>query len=75
MVDPSFPDGKPTMFIAGNDTEAKVAVASILRDFGWKSEDMGKAASARPIESLCQLWCARGFNGGGWDHAFGLLKS
>jgi len=75
MVDPSFAEGKPTMFIAGNDTEAKVAVASILRDFGWKSEDMGKAASARPIESLCQLWCARGFNGGGWDHAFGLLKS
>jgi len=41
MVDPAFPEGKPTMFIA----------------------------------SLCQLWCARGFNGGGWGHAFKLLRA
>ncbi|MEK7391748.1 MAG: dinucleotide-binding protein, partial [Fibrobacterota bacterium] len=73
MVDPVFPAGKPTMFIAGNDPEAKLAVASILTEFGWESEDMGKAASARPIEALCQLWCARGFNGNKWGHAFKLL--
>jgi 8-hydroxy-5-deazaflavin:NADPH oxidoreductase len=73
MVDPSFSGGKPTMFIAGNDADAKAAVASILTEFGWESEDMGKAASARPIEALCQLWCARGFNGNKWGHAFKLL--
>lgn len=73
MVDPAFPGAKPTMFIAGNDPEAKLAVGSILAGFGWEFEDMGKAASARPIEALCQLWCARGFNGGKWAHAFKLL--
>jgi predicted dinucleotide-binding enzyme len=73
MVDPSFPDGMPTMFIAGNDADAKLVVASILTEFGWESQDMGKAASARPIEALCQLWCARGFNGNKWGHAFKLL--
>ncbi len=74
MVDPAFPEGKPTMFIAGNDANAKSAVASVLTSFGWDSEDMGKAASARPIEALCQLWCARGFNTNQWAHAFKLVK-
>jgi len=74
MVNPSFPDGKPTMFIAGDDASAKSVVAGILDAFGWESEDMGGAAVARPIEALCQLWCARGFHQGKWAHAFKLLK-
>ncbi len=74
MVDPSFPGGKPTMFIAGNDPAAKASATSILRDFGWEVEDMGLAASARPIEALCQLWCAPGLLRNQWNHAFALLK-
>jgi predicted dinucleotide-binding enzyme len=74
MVDPSFPGGRPTMFIAGNDAEAKAAVARILEAFGWEVEDMGRAASARPIEALCQLWCAPGLLRNQWTHAFKLLK-
>lgn len=73
MVDPAFPQGKPTMFVAGNDADAKSAAGAILADFGWETMDMGKAASARPIEALCQLWCAKGFNGGGWSHVFKLF--
>lgn len=75
MVDPVFPAGQPTMFVCGNDAAAKAAVRAVLTDFGWEAEDMGMAVSARPIEALCQLWCARGFNGGGWNHAFKLLKA
>lgn len=75
MVNPAFPDGRPSMFIAGDDPSAKSVVAGILDTFGWESEDMGRAASARPIEALCQLWCARGFNHGQWAHAFKLLKA
>lgn len=75
MVDPSFPEGRPTMFIAGDDSSAKSTVAGILDAFGWDAEDMGRAASARPIEALCQLWCARGFAHGQWGHAFKLLKA
>lgn len=74
MVDPAFPDGRPTMFIAGDDPAAKSTVSGILEAFGWDSEDMGRAASARPIEALCQLWCTRGFVHGQWGHAFKLLK-
>lgn len=74
MVNPSFPGGRPTMFIAGNDADAKAAVALILQTFGWDCEDMGRAASARPIEALCQLWCAPGLLRNQWTHAFKLLK-
>jgi len=74
MVDPAFPGGRPTMFIAGNDDLAKAAATAILEAFGWEAEDMGLAASARPIEALCQLWCAPGFLRNQWSHAFRLLK-
>ena len=74
MVDPAFPGGRPTMFIAGNDAAAKTDAAAILEAFGWDAEDMGLAASARPIEALCQLWCAPGLLRNQWTHAFKLLK-
>lgn len=74
MYQPKFADGKPTMFIAGNDAEAKAVVSQVLYSFGWDAEDMGKVESARPIEALCILWCAPGFNRNQWTHAFKLLK-
>lgn len=75
MYKPSFPGGAPTMFIAGNDEEAKKTVTSILTSFGWETEDMGKAEAARAIEPLCILWCLPGFTKNQWNHAFKLLKA
>lgn len=74
MYKPDFPGGPPTMFIAGNDDEAKKAVTAILTAFGWETEDMGKAEAARAIEPLCILWCLPGFTRNQWTHAFKLLK-
>ncbi|MDH2916754.1 MAG: NAD(P)-binding domain-containing protein [Gallionella sp.] len=74
MVDPQFPDGKPTMFICGNNEQAKSEVKAILAQFGWQIEDMGKVESARAIEPLCMLWCIPGFLRNEWGHAFSLLK-
>lgn len=74
MYKPDFGGQKPTMFICGNDEDAKRAVTGILDDFGWETENMGKAESARAIEPLCILWCIPGFLGNGWNHAFKLLK-
>jgi predicted dinucleotide-binding enzyme len=74
MVNPEFPGGPPTMFIAGNDAAAKETVTGILTKFGWATEDMGFVESARPIEALCQLWCAPGMLRGQWSDAFKLLK-
>jgi predicted dinucleotide-binding enzyme len=74
MVNPSFPGGKPTMFYCGNDPDAKRDVARLLEQFGFELADMGKAAGARAIEPLCQLWCIPGFLENRWDHAFRLLR-
>jgi 8-hydroxy-5-deazaflavin:NADPH oxidoreductase len=74
MVNPSFPGGRPTMFICGNDAGAKAATTAILDEFGWDSEDVGLVESAGPVEALCQLWCAPGMLRGQWTHAFKLLK-
>ncbi len=75
MDDPHFADGRPTMFICGNDQDAKRIVSDILREFGWDAEDMGGVESARAIEPLCQLWCIPGLRSNQWNHAFKLLKA
>lgn len=74
MVNPQFKGGKPTMFICGNDEEAKKIVSGILDQFGWETANMGKAEAARAIEPLCMLWCIPGFLRNDWVHAFKLLS-
>jgi len=73
MVNPSFAAGPPTMFICGNDTEAKRVVSELLETFGWQPADMGSAAAARAIEPLCQLWCIPAFREKRATHAFKLI--
>ena len=75
MINPNFGDNtKPTMFICGNNEDAKKKVYEILEKLGFEIEDMGKAESARAIEPLCILWCITGFLRNEWTHAFKLLK-
>lgn len=75
MVNPEFGDDtKPTMFICGNNDDAKKKVHEIVEKFGFEVEDMGKVESARAIEPLCILWCIPGFLRNEWSHAFKLLK-
>jgi predicted dinucleotide-binding enzyme len=74
MVNPDFAGVRPTMFICGNDAEAKATVTQLLDQFGWEVEDMGAAEAARAIEPLCMLWCIPGFLRNEWTHAFKLLK-
>ena len=74
MYKPDFGGQKPTMFICGNDAEAKKMVTGILDAFGWETEDMGKVEAARAIEPLCILWCLPGILNNRWTHAFKLLK-
>ena len=74
MVNPKFKDGRPTMFICGNNSAAKEHVSKVLDAFGWETADMGSAAAARAIEPLCLLWCLPGFLRNEWTHAFKLLR-
>ena len=73
MVNPSYKEGRPTMFICGNDNGARKTVAGVCDQFGWETMDLGKAEAARAIEPLCILWCIPGFLSNEWTHAFKVL--
>ncbi len=75
MINPHFSGGRPTMFICGDNAEAKRVVAEILDQFGWEIADMGAVQAARAIEPLCKLWCIPGIAKNDWSpHAFKLLR-
>lgn len=74
MVDPELPGGPPTMFICGDDADAKGRVTAILKDFGWEVEDIGPLSGARYLEPMAMVWVLRGVESGDWSHAFKLLR-
>jgi hypothetical protein len=74
MYKPQLRGGPPSMFICGNNIDAKEKVSSILKDFGWEVEDMGGVQAARAIEPLAILWCIPGFAQNDWMHAFKVLR-
>jgi predicted dinucleotide-binding enzyme len=75
MVDPDLPGGPPTMFLAGDDPEAKATVTALLEATGWDVADLGGIEASRWLEALCMAWVAYGRTSGGWGHAFKLLRS
>lgn len=69
-----FGDTLPTMFICGNNEDAKLLVTGFLTSFNWETCDCGMIESSRAIEPLCILWCIPGFLQNQWSHAFKLLR-
>jgi hypothetical protein len=46
-----------TIFMSGNDAQAKAAVADLLRSFGWRDiVDLGDIATARGAEMYLPIW-------------------
>ena len=75
MCNPKREEGEPTLFIAGNDDEAKKTVTSFAENWGWKSViDMGNISKAFLLEALAQFWIEYGFKYNNWAHAFKLLN-
>jgi hypothetical protein len=75
MVDPDLPGGPPTMFIAGDDGDAKDTVTGVCEHFGWPDvSDLGGIEMSRYLEPLAMVWIVHGFRAGSWDHAFRLLR-
>lgn len=58
MVDPAIIPGAHSMFISGNDANAKNAVTKLLKEeFGWKEIlDLGDLSAARAQEMYLPLW-------------------
>jgi predicted dinucleotide-binding enzyme len=75
MVHPDFPGGPPTMFICGNDEQAKkMVIENILTPFGWETIDIGGLEGARLLEPLAMVWITHYFRTGTGNHAFKLLR-
>jgi len=74
MVDPALPGGRPSMFICGNDADARAFTTRLLDQFGWDTEDLGTAVAARAIEPLAMLWCIPGFLQNDWAHAYKVVR-
>jgi predicted dinucleotide-binding enzyme len=59
MVNPSLVPGDHTVFLSGNDSEAKLKMRGLLISFGWKDEnilDLGDISTARGTEQIVPLW-------------------
>lgn len=74
MVNPALAGGRPSMFICGDDAEAKAEVSRLCEQFGHDVWDMGTVKAARAIEPLCILWCLPGFRQNNWNHALAMLR-
>ena len=74
MIDPQFPGGPPTMFIAGNDADAKKLVTQVSEAWGWDVADLGGIEASRYLEPMCMAWVVYGIRTGSWNHAFKLLR-
>ena len=56
MVDPAK-GGNPTMFLCGNDSDAKMKVTELLKSMGWRDIiDLGDITKSRGTEMLMPLW-------------------
>jgi predicted dinucleotide-binding enzyme len=76
FIHPSFPiGGPPTMFICGNDDEAKKFVTDkIIATIGWETVDVGRIEQSRLLEPLAFLWITLYFKTGSPNHVFKLLR-
>lgn len=59
MVNPSLVPGNRTVFMSGNDINAKNNVRQLLQSFGWADNnimDLGDITTARGTEMILPLW-------------------
>jgi hypothetical protein len=75
FIHPDFPGGQPSMFICGNDDQAKkLLMDKILTPLGWETIDIGGIEGSRLLEPLALLWITHYFRTGNGNHAFKLLQ-
>ncbi len=59
MMHPESIDGDHSVFVSGNDDNAKIEVIALLKSIGWKEEniiDLGDISTARGTEMLLPIW-------------------
>lgn len=75
MADPDYNGQSLTMFICGDDAEAKANVAELAADLDFDAIDAGPLLATRYLESLAMLWIHLAYRQGlGPDIGFKLLQ-
>lgn len=75
MIDPKRQEGEPTLFIAGNGSEAKKIATEIAQSFGWTDIiDFGDISESFWLETLGMTWIYYAFKNQSWSHAFKLFR-
>ncbi|MEZ5411580.1 MAG: NAD(P)-binding domain-containing protein [Acidimicrobiales bacterium] len=75
MVAPAVAGGPPTMFVAGDDPEARAVAAGLAGALGWGVHDCGDLRAARLLEPMALVWIEHALRTGDRSHAFRLLGS
>lgn len=75
MADPKYGTENASLFLCGDDAEARSVVARLAQDLGFDPVDCGPLRAARYLEPLAMLWIHLAFaQGQGRDIAFKLLR-
>ena len=74
MANPNLKEGKPDMFFAGDDVDAKKKITEIAEGWGWRVIDIGDIRQAYLLEAMALIWIRYGFMHQYWKHAFKLLN-
>lgn len=74
FTDPIFNDKPASMYLCGDDAEAKTFVGWLVSDLGFELVDAGPLSNAGALEAMGRLWVYLSKNGMGRDFAFKLVK-
>ena len=75
MADPAYGDMAATMFICGDNSQARATVSGLAAELGFDVVDAGPLMAARYLEPLAMLWVHLAYSQAmGPDIAFKLLK-
>lgn len=75
MVNPSFTEGRPVMYLCGNDEQAKSTVQQLLTSIGWQDViDLGNISRSSLLESLMLTCLISEIRQQEFGSAFALLR-
>jgi predicted dinucleotide-binding enzyme len=75
MRNPVYPNGRPVMFIAADDPQAKETAMELANQIGFDAQDAGPLMAARDLEHLAALWIRMAYGmGQAPDIAYTLLR-
>lgn len=75
FANPRFGSETASMFICGDDAEAKSKVGKLASELGFDAVDVGPLTAARSLEPIALLWIHLAYKEGwGPNHALRLLR-